>query len=493
MLLSGQNIIKEYGIQKVLDIDKLVINDGDRIGLVGRNGAGKSTLLKILSGRLSSDSGVIDRNCEIAEILQDNPSGDGTADIDYYDEIYWYTDNSKAESKYMSRMNIKDSAIKSGGERTRLAIARAFAKHAPLLFADEPTTNLDMAGIELLEKMLGNYRGAVVLISHDRVLLDEVCNQIWELDDGELKIYPGNYSEWYEQRNRERNFQQSEYEQYRSEKNRLEKRISQVKQDSKKMAKPPRKMSNSEWMLYKGIASQQQGHVEARSRAMESRLSHLETKEKPKDIPHVSMKLKDQQKIKSKYAAKTENLYVSFDERQVLAGVSVRIESGKKTFLTGENGCGKSTLIKSLLEGKENTFITSDAKVGYFSQDSDTLDFNKTVLENVLESAEVQEHICRAVLMNLYMNKLDMDKKVSVLSGGERVKTALAKVLVSGCNFIIIDEPTNHMDIYTMEGLEQLLLSYDGTALIISHDRRFVENLSDIVLEIKSGKILNNM
>lgn len=522
MLLSGQKIVKEYGTQKILDIDKLVINDGDRIGLVGRNGTGKSTLLGILSGRIMPDSGVVKRECEIAEILQDNPGmhgglagadsielkggltgadgtalnggsmgvgdatlNDGYADMDYDESWELWT----LDGKYVSHMGIKDSAIKSGGERMRLAIARAFSEHAPLLFADEPTTNLDMDGVKLLEKMLGNYRGAVVMISHDRALLDAVCNQIWELDDGELRIYPGNYSSWYQERQRERDFQQFEYEQYRNEKRRLEKRISQVQLDAKHMGKRPTKMSNSEWMLYKGIASQQQGHVEARSKAMESRLSHLEVKEKPKDLPNISMKLPEGGKIKAKYTAKVENLNVSYGDKQVLTDASIRIESGKKTFIVGENGAGKSTLIKALLAGKENTFITSEAKTGYFSQDSETLDYNRTVIENVTKDAAAPEYICRAVLMNLYMQKQDMDKKVSVLSGGERVKTAIAKVLVSGCNFIILDEPTNHMDIYTMEGLENLLGGYDGTALIISHDRKLVENLADKIYTLNNGAI----
>lgn len=480
MLLSGKNILKEYGAQTVLDIDRLIVNDGDRIGLVGRNGTGKSTLLKILSGEVKADSGVIERYCEIAQIYQDGPL------IDEYEYFGKYGE----EGKYISRMNIRDSAVRSGGERTRLAIAKAFAEHAPLLFADEPTTNLDAAGIEILEKMLCNYKGAVVLVSHDRVLLDKVCTQIWELEDGSLRVYDGNYSEWHMQRAREREFQQFEYKQYRNEKKRLNERISQVKTDAKRMSRPPVKMSNSEWQLYKGIASQQQGHVQAKVNAIESRLSHLEIKERPKELPHVSMKLPERQNIKSKYAVKTDGLSVSYDGRQVLSQVSIRIESGKKTFLTGENGAGKSTLIKAIVGRQDKTFITSDAKVGYFSQDSDMLDLNKTVLENVIEDAVVPEHICRAVLMNLYMNKQDMNKRISVLSGGERVKTALAKVLVSGCNLLILDEPSNHMDIYTMEGLEQLLRSYNGTALIISHDRRFVENLADAIFEIKDGELL---
>lgn len=471
MLLNANGICKEYGIQEVFRIDSLRIEDGDRIGLVGRNGAGKSTLMGALSGRIPLDGGVVTRNCEIAEILQSGES-EGTTD-----------------GKYLSRMRLKDCAGKSGGERTRMAIAAAFARHTPLLFADEPATNLDREGIVTLERMLVGYRGAVLLISHDRVLLDAVCSQIWELEDGKLRVFPGNYTAWLQQRQQERVFQQFEYDRYREEKKRLEKNIHAVQQRAKTMTKRPKKMSHSEWQLYKGIASVQQGHVQNRAVAAESRLKHLEVKERPKDLPDISMKLSEAGRIKGKHTAKIEGLTVLYDGKIILNHVSFRVETGKKTFLTGKNGSGKSTLLRKLMDGADGTFITSDAKVGYFSQDQEILDVQKTVLENVRETAVVPESVCRAVLTNLYMKRNDMGKKVSVLSGGERVKTALAKVLVSGCNFLILDEPSNYMDLYTMEGLERLLADYNGTALIVSHDRRFVEKLADQVYELRDGKL----
>ncbi len=461
MLLSAQNLIKEYGIQTVLDIDKLEIYEGDRIGLVGRNGSGKSTLLKILSGKIKPDDGIIKSECDIAYISQEGES-DGEAD-----------------AMNMSFMSINNRLAKSGGEVTRLAIATAFSRHAPLLFADEPTTSLDTSGIEELEKMLFNYRGAVVLISHDRTLLDNVCTQIWEIEDGKLRIFPGNYSDWYNQRQRERDFKQFEYEQYTKEKKRLEKSVSRLKEEGKQAGKIPSRMSSSEWLLYKGIASVQQGHVQARVSAVSSRLSHLEQKERPKELPNVSMKLGQYDKIKAKNAARFTNLCFSYESHKVLNNVNLDVVANSKTFIIGENGCGKSTMLNCLVNHEAGTFITSEAKVGYFSQNHDILDYKKTVIENVKSTAIVPEHICRAVLTNLYLSKDDLNKKVEVLSGGERVKTALAKILVSGCNFLILDEPTNHMDIYTMEGLEALLDDFDGTVLAVSHDRKFVENLAE--------------
>ncbi len=472
MLLSAQNVKKEYGIQRVLDIERLEIQDGDRIGLIGKNGAGKSTLLGILSGRMEPDEGVIRRECQIGEILQ---TGEAVG---------------QSDGRFISQMQLRDSAVKSGGERTRMAIAAAFSQHAPLLLADEPTTNLDMDGVKMLEKMMAGYRGAILLISHDRTLLDRVCTQIWELEDGKVRVFDGNYSQWFQQKNKERDFQEFEYQQYTSEKRRLALAADQLARKGQQMLKAPRNMGNSEARLYKGTAAIQQGHVQNNSKAILNRMEHLEKKEKPADLPNVSMKLPDAGKIRARYAASVRSLTVSYGENTVLADATLLVESGKRTFITGGNGAGKSTLVGALMTGAEGTFITSEARTAYFSQTQDTLDPRKTVLANVTADAAFPEHICRAVLANLYMSRLDTEKRVSVLSGGERVKTALAKVLVSGCNFLVLDEPTNHMDIYTMEGLERLLRSYDGTLLAVSHDRTFIQHTADVVYEINGGVLV---
>lgn len=471
MLLYGQNVKKEYGDRDILDVSKIEIYEGDRIGLIGRNGAGKTTLLKILMGEISCDTGSIKRDCDIAYISQEGVVSE------------------EADEKYISQMGLRGSAVKSGGEVTRHAIAAAFSRQAGILFADEPTTNLDQEGIEKLKNMMMYFPGALVLVSHDRELLDEVCTQIWEIEEGNIRIFPGNYSDWSLQKQRERDHMQFEYNQYQGEKQRLEQEIRNVKEEGKRIGKPPRKMSSSEWMLYKGIASVQQGHVQNRAKAMEKRVEHLEVKERPIEMPKVSMKMKETSKIRAKNAGRISKLTVCYEERVVLKEAVFDIPAGEKNFLMGENGCGKTTLLQALLNREDNTFITSEAKVGYFSQNHDILDYEKTVLENVKAEAAVPEHICRAVLNNLYLSTEDMTKKVKVLSGGERVKTALAMLLVSGYNFLILDEPTNHMDIYTMEGLERLLQDYDGTLLVVSHDRKFMKNIADRVFLLEDGNV----
>ena len=471
MLLKAQNIKKEYGIQEILEIDTLQIEDFDRIGLVGKNGAGKSTLMSILAGDLEPDEGYVKRFCPIARIRQSQEA------------------KGPVQGSYISRLGLKDSAVKSGGERTRLAIGAAFSQNAPLLMADEPTTNLDLEGILLLEKMMAGFRGAILLISHDRALVDRICTTIWELEDGKLRVFEGNYSQWTAQKERERNFEQFQYDQYQKEKKRLTQNIRDFREQSRQMIKPPKQMSSSEWMLYKGGAAVRQGHVQARTRATLSRLEHLEKRERPAQLPEVSMKLPDSKKIRARYAISVRDLTIQYGEKTVFQKLNFFLPSGTRTVIAGPNGSGKSSLIRAILDRVPGVSITSEASIAYLSQDQDTLNPKKTVLENVLEDAAFPEHICRAVLDNLCMSPLDIKKPVFLLSGGERVKTALAKVLVSGCNLLILDEPTNHIDVYTMAGLEHLLSSYDGTLLAVSHDRAFIEHVADQVYVMKDGRL----
>lgn len=472
MLLKAQNIKKEYGTQEILEIEALQIEDFDRIGLVGKNGAGKSTLMSILAGDLEPDGGNVKRFCPIARILQSQEA------------------DTPVQGSYISRLGLKDSAVKSGGERTRLAIGAAFSQNAPLLMADEPTTNLDLEGILLLEKMMAGFRGAILLISHDRALLDRCCTTIWELEDGKLRVFEGNYSQWMAQKERERNFEQFQYDQYQKEKKRLTRNIQDFREQSRQMINPPRHMGSSEWLLYKNGAAVRQGHVQARTRAALSRLEHLEKKEKPAQLPEVSMKLPDSKKIRARYAVSVRDLTIRYEDRTVFQGLDFFLSSGKRTVITGPNGSGKSSLIRAVLDRVPGVSVTSEASIACLSQEQGDLNPRKTVLENVLEDAAFPQHICRAVLDNLCMSPLDIKKPVSVLSGGERVKTALAKVLVSGCNLLILDEPTNHIDIYTMAGLERLLSSYDGTLLTVSHDRAFIRHVAEEVYVMKDGHLV---
>lgn len=471
MLLQAQNISKSFGIREIFNIDKIEINENSRIGLVGYNGAGKSTLLNILYGIAKPDEGTIKRTCNIAMINQFGES-DG-----------------KSDKQLLSKMNLTNSSCLSGGERTRLAIASAFSKNTSLILADEPTTNLDLDGIETVQKMFSEYKGAIVLVSHDRKLIDNICNTIWELENGKLRCFCGNYSGWLEQKQKEYDFAIFEYEQYRSEKKRLEIAKIQTHQEAKSMLKTPKRMGISEARLHRNTAQTSQSHVESRVKAMQSRLDKIEVKERPIDLPEIKMDLGVKTKVISKIAAQINNLTVKYNNHIVLNSSSFKLPTGKCTVMLGANGTGKTTLIEHLINFDECTTISNGVKIGYFSQNHEILDQNKTVLENVRSSSEMAEYDVRSILANLYLKSDDINKRANLLSGGERAKVVFAQLLASDANLLILDEPTNHIDIYTTEALEKLLKKWKGTMLIVTHDRQLTEKIADRLLFVENSTV----
>lgn len=470
-MLSGRNILKNYGVRQLFAIEKLEIADGDRIGLVGANGAGKSTLLKVLSGEEIPDEGVIERPSAIGVIKQ-------------MEETQGVSDPWR-----MSQLMVDEAQCHSGGERTRRAIARALSMGAPLLLADEPTTNLDLAGIEAVEKLLMDYPGALVLVSHDHLLLDKLCKKIWALEEGKLRIFEGNYSAWLRQRALERDFAEFEYQQYRAEETRLQKSIAQVKNEAVHMGHLPRRMSSSEWLLYKNIAATQQQHVQSRGKAIQKRLERLPKKEKPSQLPEIAMVLGQAVLVRAKYALQVKDLTVAYGGRKVLDGVSFALPTGKRSVMLGANGAGKTTIIREILSGNPACQIANGVKVGYFAQGHEQLDEEKTALANARSQSGLPEHEVRSILINLGLKSEDLFKKVSLLSGGESAKVAFALLLASDSHLLILDEPTNHLDQPTTEALEALLLKWGGTLLVITHDRHLVQKIAQRLLFVDEGKV----
>lgn len=467
LLLEAAGLAKRFGIQDVFEIGHLAISSGDRIGLVGINGAGKSTLLRVLSGESPADAGTVRRFCRTAVIRQDGEAaGTGNAQM-------------------RSLLGLRASAVKSGGERTRLAIASALSADTPLLFADEPTTNLDVSGIETLQKLLLQYQGALVLVSHDRALLDAACTQIWELEDGKLRTFPGTYSDFLQQKERERAFAQFEYEQYTAEKKRLTEEMYQIREQAKSVGRPPRRMSSSEWMLYKDIGSIQQKHVQSRAKHMQKHAEQLAVKERPRDLPEISMPLGDPQPVRAKIAAQVGHVTVRYGRKTVLEDAQLILPAGSRTVMLGDNGAGKTTLVRALLEQGR---FAEGVRVGYFSQSHETLDGGKTVLENARMDSGLPEHVVRTILANLYLGAREIEKPISVLSGGERAKVMLARMLAAKVHLLILDEPTNHLDVYTLEALERLLLRWQGTLLVVTHDRTLAAHVADRLVFVKGGR-----
>jgi len=462
LLLEAQHIEKRYGLRRLLDIPRLEIYDGDRIGLVGENGAGKSTLLGILSDTVSCDAGRIHRLTDIAFIRQMGAAED------------------TADSALQSAFHVRENRdYLSGGEQTRRRIAAALSRSDCLLFADEPTTDLDAQGIEILEKYLREYRGAILMVSHDRVLLDRVCNQIWHLEDGALTFFPGNYTDYLSERRQRRAHQRDEYEQYRAEQSRLRAAI-QGKAERAEQVRLPARMGNSEARLHKRGTSASEARQHAQRKILETRLTMLEEKQRPRDDPEIRMALGARYPVTSKTALEINGLRLAFGDRILLSSASMRLPTGSKTALLGANGCGKTSLLRKIISGSSRIVVKPNVRIGWFDQNHlGTLRMDATALENSMADSSCGESLARTVLARLNMRGDDVFKRTETLSGGERAKVALTRLMLSDCNLLLLDEPTNHLDVFTMTALEDVLSMYAGTILFVSHDRAFTERLAD--------------
>ncbi len=474
MLLKGTHLAALRGGRELFAIETLEIREGDRIGLVGVNGAGKSTLLHGLYGDVPLASGQVLRHAPMAMIAQDAHA------------------SSEPSPLWAKRLGL-GATVQSGGERTRRAIAAALSENAPLLLADEPTTNLDISGTLLVEKLLARYDGALVLVSHDRRLLDTVCTTIWALEQGQLRIYPGNYSAYLAQSEREREQALAEYLAYQAEKKRLEAAARAIQTQA-------RKMVNTSRLVAKGhstaeIRGARPFHEAAASRKAKQakatlrRIDHLEVKEKPQPPAEITMTLGAARPITARKVFTVKDLTVRYDDKTVLDHVSFSVPTGSRTVIMGPNGAGKSTLLKALVHGDPAVSTANGLRIGYFAQGHEQLDHSSTALANARAHSDLPEHVVRTILARLALGAADLDRPVSQLSGGQQAKVAFAQLLASDCNLLILDEPTNHLDSFAAESLEQLLLEWNGTLLVVTHDRQLADKLATRLLLVEGGSV----
>lgn len=459
MVLELKNISKYYGDRKILEIDDLKIYENEKIGIVGQNGSGKTTLLNMIVGRVKPDTGEIIHKQNILYMEQ-------------FEEI-------NQENKKLS-----------GGEKKKEAFHKKVWNQNGILLLDEPSSNLDRNGINHIEKELKKYQGTILIISHDRSLLDEICTAIIEIKDGKVKRYEGNYSKYTLQKEAEVKRKEFEYMQYISEKQRLEKAIHISKNTAKEVRKTPKRMGNSEARLHKRGVENIREKLEGHTNALQTRLDKLEVKEKPQNNQKIYMKYQTEESVKNKVAVNIENLNIKLGDKLLFENASCVVKTNRKTALIGENGAGKTTLIKQVINGNYHIKVNPNIKIGYFSQDFTNLDFTRTVLQNVMQDTNQSEMIVKNILANLLFKDKDLEKKIQDLSGGERVKVSIAKILVSDNNLLILDEPTNFLDIESIESLEKLLKEYNGTILFVTHDKTFIDHIATDILVIKNYKII---
>lgn len=471
-LVMIDKLKKYYSDKLILDIDKFEILENEKIGLVGANGAGKTTLIKALTGKIEIEEGQIYLTSSYSYITQ-------SEDLDILSE------DNKIKSMLRAPDKLEDHL--SGGEKVKLRIVNAFKEEKKLIIADEPTANLDKESINILESMLKKYNGAMLLVSHDREFLDALCNKIVEIDNGNLRIYSGNYTSYTHLKSKERERQQFEFEQYVSEKKRLEAAKSKKINSRDSIKKAPKRMGNSEARLHKMGDQRGKKNLDGNVKSIQSRIEKLEVKEKPKEITKIKICIKDGLEIVSKNLIEVNNFTLLVQGKKLLDKVSFKVKKNKKIALLGENGCGKTTLIKEILRNNNASIrINPKVKIGYFDQSQEILKEEKSILDNIRISSSFNETFIR-INLNLFGFKGDdVYKKVSLLSGGEKVKVALCKIILEDNNFLILDEPTNYLDITSLEALEEALKNTEKTMLIVSHDRAFINKVCDYFIEINN-------
>ncbi|HBE78490.1 MAG TPA: hypothetical protein DDW65_12050, partial [Firmicutes bacterium] len=507
-LIQLNNLNKYYGATPILRNISLTIGAGEKWGLVGKNGCGKTTLMKILTGAEDFDSGEfhIAQNCRPG-YLQQEP--DFNADLSIYQELrnlftdldylqtkiselqqqmstpglktetlatlieehHLLTEEFETKGGYQiegriqgilrglgfSRERWNDSfSVLSGGERTRLALAKILLTTCDILFLDEPTNYLDISAIEWLEEFLTGYQGAVLLISHDRYFLDRVVNGIYEIEFCKIKRYRGNYTFYREQKELDLQATQKAFQEQEKELARLDKFV----RESRATEKSKRK-----------------------AHSIEKRLSQVERIEKPL-VNQKSLKIAFKETTaSSRQVLELENISKSFGGNTLFSGVNLRIESGEKVGLIGPNGSGKTTLLRIIqgLEQPDSGRVRLGYEVypSYFSQLTAEQDMSGTPFSQIMDAADLDNTEARTILGRFLFSGDDVFKSMTDLSGGERRRLGLIKLMLSKANFLILDEPTNHLDLDSIEVMEEALSEYSGTLFIVSHDRSFLNGVVD--------------
>jgi len=518
------NIKRNYGFKNILDGVTIEVNTGDVMAIVGKNGCGKSTLLKIISGEENVDSGMVfTRNGATIGFLQQIPkkvSDDVTVkdilnlgikeimnlqaklsilELKMSDEAYANNLNSimneysrlqeryifmggyeltEKFSKICVEFKISEEKLKqtynslSGGEKTVINLTSILLSNPDILLLDEPTNHLDIQTLEWFEGFLKAYKGTVVIISHDRYFLDKVATKTLLLDDGKGFIYSGNYSYFLEEDERRT---LAQFEIYKNQ----QRQIIAMKESAKRLREFGT-IGNNE-LFFK------------RAKSIERRLEKLEVLDKPKNdsskLP-LNFAMNDRS---GKDVLKIVNLGIVLGNKQIFDDASFQLFYGEKVCLIGKNGSGKSTLINILL-GEINQYsgtvkIGSNVKIGYIPQEIYFEDENATILDTFRKCFSGTETELRGTLAKFMFRGENVFKRVSGLSGGEKVRLKLASLMQQDTNILILDEPTNHIDIDTREVLEEALQEYKGTLLFISHDRYFINKLAKRVIEIDDKKL----
>lgn len=519
MILSCANISKTFGTDSILSNVSFHINENEKAAIVGANGTGKSTLFKIIMNELTPDSGevvfakgttvgylaqhqelsssntiydellsikkdIIDLDHQIRQMELDmtHLSGDKLEQVlENYSKL---THQFEQKNGYAYRSEItgvlkglgfseedfqKNTNTLSGGQKTRVSLGKLLLSKPDIILLDEPTNHLDLESIAWLENYLLNYNGTVVIVAHDRYFLDRVVSKIVEIENGKATVFQGNYSDYAVKKAAIRDAQIKQYENQQREIKRQEEVIAKLKsfnrEKSIKRAESREKMLQKMDVISKPLSETQTMHITFE--------------------PHV---------VSGNDVLTAKNLSKSFDNIPLFSNLNFEIKRGERVSIIGHNGTGKTTILKLLTGGLAadtgEIRLGSNVRIGYYDQEHQVLDLNKTLFEEIHDAYPYLDQTkIRTTLAAFLFTDDDVFKQIKDLSGGERGRVSLAKLMLSEANFLILDEPTNHLDMISKELLEQALTNYTGTVLYVSHDRYFINQTATRILELSQKEL----
>lgn len=470
-MINIHQLNKNIGLRQLIEIDVLTVATRDKIGLIGQNGVGKSTFLRILAGLDQEYTGQVDIKTDLAYLFSDDEFGSQL-------ERGW---ESLEHPSCFSKQG-------SPGQIQSRRLAQVLKQANTFLLLDEPTSHLDLEQKAVLSQSLQARSTGFIMISHDRDFINQTCDKIFELIAGKFEIYNGNYEFYLEEKIKREKYARREYDYFIKEKKRLKKLAQQVRQESAGVRRTPKRMGNSEARLHKMGGQSVKKKLDNKVKAIETRMQHLEVKAKPQEDSLIKLSMPEGDQIQAKQLVKADQLSKKVADKKLFRQASFTINQGDRIALVGPNGSGKTTLLKMILAG-EQIKKHPCLKIGYYSQMEENLDLNISVLDNLLASSIFSETLTRIVLARLGFTGDNVDKVAAVLSDGERAKLKLAKLLTSEINLLLLDEPSNYLDIQAIEVLEDLLLSFDRPILFVSHDIAFINHLANKLLRIKGQKI----